>query len=539
MHNSIDPNLSKDERLRILEERCRLLAKAAHEAIYDWDLTTNVLSWSEGISMLFGHSLDQIGTGIEWWTDNLHPDEKEEVTESLNQAIHEKQPYWSAQYRFRKVDGTYAHVQDRGYLVYDQERPLRMVGVILDITEQKMYESERVRLLSQLKDEKRRLDDLISSLPGVVWEGEYDASGAPLKTVFVSEYLRELLGYAPEQWTSNPGFWASVVVPEDREMAIASAIPPEPPDQVRITHFRMLTADQRTVWVEVRAVPVKDDHGKIVGLRGVSLDVTERVRIAEEREKLLKQIQEALVRAEAAVQLRDEFLAIASHELKTPLTSIKVQSQSLLRYQRSGRLASLPKDTLERMLVTGDAAINKLTSLVYELLDVSAMSSGRLSLTLTDFDFRDLVEEVLDRYRPEMEASEIQVRSRCGENLAGRWDRSRLDQALTNLLSNALKYGRGKPVEIDARFSEDGSELQFSVKDEGIGIALQDQARIFNRFERAASPRHFGGFGLGLYITKGIIELHGGTIHLQSQPEAGSTFTVRLPRFCHASKRDV
>jgi signal transduction histidine kinase len=172
--------------------------------------------------------------------------------------------------------------------------------------------------------------------------------------------------------------------------------------------------------------------------------------------------------------------------------------------------------------------VGRLTDLVERLLDVSRIVQGRLSLQCEETDLGAVVRQVADDVREEALRVGSTLSVSAPASLPGHWDRARLEQILLNLLSNALKYGGGKPVEIFLEDLGDGARL--SVKDYGIGIAAEDHERIFGRFERAAPTRHYGGLGLGLYVTRSIVEAHGGVIGVESRRGEGATFIVDLPR---------
>src|SRR5262249_22530239 len=170
----------------------------------------------------------------------------------------------------------------------------------------------------------------------------------------------------------------------------------------------------------------------------------------------------------------------------------------------------------------------KLTSLVETLLDVSRFQLGTFSLTIEEHvDLEQLVREVTERYRPQWESSGSPVEIDAKLAPAGAWDRVRIEQVITNLLTNAMKYGKGKPITVV--ISGDAELARISIQDRGVGISAEDQSRIFNRFERAGSIKSFGGLGLGLYVTRQIVAAHGGTIHVESSPAQGATFIVELP----------
>jgi signal transduction histidine kinase len=224
--------------------------------------------------------------------------------------------------------------------------------------------------------------------------------------------------------------------------------------------------------------------------------------------------------AQHAIRLRDDFLGIAGHELKTPLTALQLGLQSLGRQIGDNPVA-------EKRLGACMRSIERLNKLTGELLDVSRINADRLTLELDWVDLAAVVRDVAARTRDEMARAGCEVVVTAPESVIGLWDRARLEQVTTKLLANAVKYGKGKPVEVTLESNADGARL--SVRDHGIGIAEADRARIFERFERAVSERHYGGLGLGLFIVQRIVSSLGGVTTLESALGRGSTFTVELP----------
>lgn len=235
----------------------------------------------------------------------------------------------------------------------------------------------------------------------------------------------------------------------------------------------------------------------------------------------------AIAERNRAVEARDEFLSIASHELRTPLTALTLHLQTLLRRLRR----SDEKLSTEDMVATVEAAnrlLARVAKMTNELLEVGRLAMGRLQLHREEMDLAASVREGVARFEQQLSSAACPVELRMDGTVTGRWDPVRLDQVIDNLLSNAAKYGAGKPVEV--WLSERKERVVLEIRDHGIGVEPKDQARIFGQFERAVSWRRFGGFGLGLWIARRVVEAHGGTIRLTSAPGLGSTFTVELPR---------
>lgn len=255
--------------------------------------------------------------------------------------------------------------------------------------------------------------------------------------------------------------------------------------------------------------------------------------IAIENSRLYVAQQEARKQAEQAVQARDELISVASHELRNPVSVLHLGMESL-RLQRAasngdGRI----DETIERIT----RQVNRLTLLVDNLLDTSRIAAGRLSLELEEVDLAAVVRDSVIRLDPERQRAQGAIELRADAPVTGVWDRIRLDQIATNLVSNALKYGAGQPIEISVQADADTARL--IVRDHGIGIASEDQSRIFHQFERVAGTAQIRGFGLGLWIVKQIVDALGGTIGVESAVGVGSTFTVELPRRRAASTVEV
>jgi signal transduction histidine kinase len=257
-------------------------------------------------------------------------------------------------------------------------------------------------------------------------------------------------------------------------------------------------------------------------------EVGRRVAFAAENARLYANAQDS-------VRARDDFISIASHELRTPLTTLQLQVQTLRRWlSAEGSDGGLAK-RIDEKLETIERSTRRLDRLISELLDVARVMGGRIDLNLENVDLVSVVRDVMARVEDEAKRASVSLSLSGEASLNGSWDRLRLEEIVTNLVSNAIKYGGGKPVEISVESSIGFARL--TVRDRGIGIAPENQARIFDRFERAVSAQHYGGFGLGLWIVRQFVEAMGGAIRVESQAGMGSTFSVELP--LDARKREI
>jgi PAS domain S-box-containing protein len=273
-----------------------------------------------------------------------------------------------------------------------------------------------------------------------------------------------------------------------------------------------LRKDGSKFWANVVLTAMREPDGMLIGYAKITRDLTERKKLEEERV--------ALAHAQEAVRLRDEFLSLASHELKTPLTVLQLQLDSLRDRLDSSDRATLAK--LERSSRAGQ----RLAELVEALLDVSRIATGRFELQLEHADAAEIVATAVDRMHETAAAAGCTL-SVATEHVVGWWDRSRIDQAISNLVSNATRYAAGTSIEV-AVTREDGA-VAIAVRDRGPGLPEGQILRMFERFERGVPMRHFGGLGLGLYLVHQIAEAHRGSVSANNLEDGGACFTLRLP----------
>lgn len=266
-------------------------------------------------------------------------------------------------------------------------------------------------------------------------------------------------------------------------------------------------------WASVVLTAVRDETGALVGFAKVTRDLTERRKLEEERLRR--------ARAEEGLRLRDEFLTVASHELRTPLTALQLQLAALRMY--GGNLDA----RMARGIARATRSSERLADLVDTLLNVSRIAAGTLEIEPADLDQMELVRDVEDSLREAAEHAGCRIVVDGPASLVGRWDRVRIEQVLTNLLSNAMRHGGGS---IEVRIEAVGDEVVLAVRDHGPGIPEEDATAIFGRFARAASSQRHGGLGLGLYVARQLVEAHGGTVTAENAPGGGARFVVRMPR---------
>ena len=363
-------------------------------------------------------------------------------------------------------------------------------------------------LLEQLLQETEgRFKAMADAAPVLLWMSRTDG----LCTFFNQTWL-QFTGRSMEQEWGNG--WAEGVHVEDFRRCIDTYTDAFNRREVFEMEYRLRRHDGTYRWILDRGVPRYMPDGTFAGYIGSGADITERKQLETDLRK--------------AVRARDEFLSIASHELRTPLTSLKLRAERL--YQTAVRAPggpALDDGRLERDAEATLTQVNHLVRMVEVLLDVSRISEGRLALDRDDLEVGPLVAGVADRLKEPASTAGSPIRIEVRGAVTARWDRFRIEQVVTNLLSNAIKYGAGQPV--DVLVDRNDGTARIVVTDRGPGIEAEHHARLFERFARFAPTRHYGGFGLGLWIARVIVEAHGGTIGVDSRVGEGASFFVNLP----------
>ena len=393
------------------------------------------------------------------------------------------------------------------------------------ITERRKVEEDKLRLMAEVQRHRRRVEDIVAHVPGVVWEAWGKPDERNQQIDFVSGYVEKMLGYSEEEWLSTPNFWLAVVHKDDQERAGREAAEIFASGKGGSSRFRWIAKDGREVWVEAQSVVVCDEKETPVGMRGVTMDITAAVRAEEERTELLRRERAARSEAEEANRLKDEFLATVSHELRTPLNAILGWS----RLMRAGQLDQNGKNhALE--VIERNAWAQK--QIIDDVLDVSRIITGKLRLGMRTIEVSPLVEAAIEVIRPAADVKEIQVEMRKGSPaLYVNGDAERLQQVFWNLLSNAVKFtSPGGRVEVILERAN--GQVQVCVADNGPGIPPEFLPHVFERFSQAdsSSTRRHGGLGLGLAIARHLVELHGGSVTAENRREGtGAVMRIKLP----------
>ncbi len=259
----------------------------------------------------------------------------------------------------------------------------------------------------------------------------------------------------------------------------------------------------------------------------MSKELTELRRHDKELSTRFDLLEQKYEKALMEIRSRDEFLSIASHELKTPLTSMLIQLQTALHNIRNVSLANFSVENLMRMLDSAEKQSKRLTKMINDLLNISLITTGKLSLEPEEYDLIPLVQDVVNQFVDKAEKGGYTIEIQTDKEIIVFWDKLRIEQIFTNLLSNAIKYGNNKPIRLSVK--KHNSDVRIVVSDEGIGIPSEKLNYIFGRFTRAHANQDYKGLGVGLYITYQIVTAHEGTIKVDSQEGNGTVFTIQIP----------
>lgn len=462
---------------------------------------------SPSVQAVFGYRREEVPVRG-FWVAHVHPDDLDQVTTARDDAMTGRRSPARATYRFRRADGTYRWVESVLNVVPGDEaagRPDRLVGITTDVTEQREAD-EAVRL------RERRLTQMFDGAPAQIYAKDLEG-----RYLLVNRDVLDLWGKRSDEvlGRTDHDLWPEYADSyRENDRAVAEGGVPVVRDEV------VTLGDQLATYLSLK-FPLRDDQGRIYATAGVSADISDRARSVD----ALAAAREAADRANVA---KSEFLSRMSHELRTPLNSILGFGQLL---ELAG-LGEEDRESVTHILTAG----RHLLDLIDEVLDIARIEAGRLTMSIEPVQVGEVVDQAITLIEPTARGRSVTI-ARGGDAVDAllRADRQRLLQVLLNLLSNAVKYNRrGGTVRVDvARAGGAGGArgwVRLSVQDTGRGIASGDQPLVFEAFERLdAASAGIEGTGVGLALTKHLVELMGGRIDLTSEPGHGSTFWVDLP----------
>jgi PAS domain S-box-containing protein len=502
-----------EQKLREREQELRLALSSSNAGLWFWDLHSNQMNWSDENYQVFGYQPGDINPSYELWADCLYSEDRERVERELEDAIRENQSF-KTECRIVWPNDEIHRILINGQPEYTiAGRPFRMSGISIDITELRATEEA-------LYESEERFRQIAENIDAVLWIRDTQTS----QIEFISSGIERLWGISAENLMNNTEYWSDYIHVEDREQARKLA------EERFLTgnldqEYRIVTPDGSLRWVRDRAFAVKDRSGNVRRIVGFTVDTTERKQSEEIRASLFAREQEARAQAEMANRMKDEFLAVVSHELRSPLNA-------MLGWARVLRSESVDQNTHDHAVQVIEQSAEMQSRLIEDLLDSARIASGKLRIESRPVNLIPAIQSAVDMVHPTAENKGVEIQTNLNPKagvITG--DAERLQQIIWNLLSNAVKFTpRGGRV--DVKLTRQDPWVTIIVKDTGRGIREVDLPYIFDRFRQADSSttRRAGGLGLGLSLVKNLVELHGGMIRAESEGDGhGATFVVNLP----------
>lgn len=483
--NDISQRKQDEEKLLYSEKYFRLIAEVVPQIVWTSDNSGKInycnKRWREytGIEL---HETQRHWKGI------IHSDDEGKSFKYWHKAFKKNEPF-DLEFRIKSKEGSYQWFLSRAVPVKDDNgNPVKWIGSLTNINDQ-------IKAREHLKISEERFRAMVDSAPVLIW-----MSNKQKRFTFFNKAWLEFRG---KELNKEAGYrWTRDIHPEDRQMYLdcyKSAFDARIDFEIE---YRLKRFDEEYRWILNKGIPQYDYNGGFIGYIGSCVDITERKELEKRK---------------------DEFIGIASHELKTPLTSIKAYTQILLK-----KLTKVKDAEVKRYLNRMIQHIDDLNELISDLLDVSKIEQHKLLFNKQNFSIMDLVKEVVDDFSALQDTHKLILEGSTDKMILG--DKQRVKQVLINFISNAIKYSPGANKVI-IRVGDDNRCILISVQDFGIGIPKQYLSKIFDRFYRVPGERKetFPGLGLGLYISSEIIKRHGGSVWVKSKKNAGATFYLSIP----------
>lgn len=531
-----------EEKLRLSEERLKMVLEGSGQGFWDWNIDTGEVQRNEGWAKMLGYaSIKDFEATTNTWTDNIHPDDRDAAWAAINNHLEGRTPVYKIEYRMLTKGGGCKWILDQAKVVNRDVmgRPLRMSGTHTDITQRKQMEMS----LIASENKAKHLAQTLAEAQSVSHIGSW-SSDLINDELFWSNEIFRIFGIEPHNFDAGYEAFLETIHPDDRDYVHSQyqkSLDSE--TTYDIEHRIIRKNDSETRWIHERCKHQRNEAGAVIRSDGTVQDITER-KLLEEILKTHQQVLEHTViertrdlqiakeQAEVANLAKSQFLAIMSHEFFTPMSIIIGMSTLALK----DAIDPKQRDYIETSL----GASNALFNLLKETLVFSNIELGKLTLEERSFQLKDVIEKLFRVIGLKAEESELELTSNIAPDVPSAFigDPIRLGQILLNLGNNAVKFSKaGGKIELNVEIAEENETttvLHFSVRDTGIGITPEQQDTLFNTFTQidGSYTRAYGGIGLGLMLSKKLIEMMGGEIWVKSEFGVGSTFhfTVQLKK---------
>ncbi len=497
----------KEDDLTRSNQRYEFVNKATKDAIYDWDIVNNNIEWGEGFTKLFGYTREKNDFPVEKWIEKVHPEDLEETQKSLDGHLSDqKKRKWSENYRFKNNKGEYIHIVENGYILRDNAGiAYRMIGALRDVTDLYGYEKE-------LFMSNERFKYLTQATSDAIWDWDLEKN-----EVYWGEGIETLFGYKLSELSTDINMWLKNIHPEDMEVAsdsLKNAIAGS--ERKWEAEYRFATETGEYKYVYDRGYIVRDQFGKAIRAVGAMQDISK----TKEYESSLKSLNEDLKKHAKELEISnaelEQFAYVASHDLQEPLRMVT----SFLTQLEKKYSEQLDEKAHTYIHFAVDGA-KRMRSIILDLLEFSRV--GRSEDKQELIDVNEIISEVKLLCHKEIEDSDAVISTEVLPEIMA--PKSPVRQVFQNLISNAIKYRKPSVTpEIEIKVEESGKYYVFSIKDNGIGIDPEYFDKIFIIFQRLHQREKYSGTGMGLAVTKKIIENLGGKIWLESKEGEGSIF---------------
>lgn len=512
----------RTQELSISEERFRLVSRATNDAVWDWDLVTNNIWLSDTYFSIFGYDDSQRYSRKDWM-DRVHPDDKIRISLSLSKAVNSSSKQWSEEYRYRRANGEYAYILDRGYIMHDEfGTPYRMLSSMMDVTQLRQAQAA-------IESNIEQRVFLAESMPLIVW-----TATAVGRVNFLNKQFASYTGISEREGNGNG--WESAIEPDDLRQLKHLWRESIRTKQDFSIEIRMRRNDGDYRWHLLRARARRNEHGRVIMWVGTNTDIHEQKLATKIMEQTVadrtRELQDLNSQLELSNHDLQQFASVASHDLKEPLRKIQMFSQMIRDRKLTGENAAAA-DYLERII----ASSSRMTRLINDLLSFSRLSSDK---QFEPVNINSMLDEVLSDLELLIADKHATVTIDDFPVIEG--SSGQLRQVFQNIIGNALKFTslevkpevritceRVAELKFASAKSDDGDYLRIKISDNGIGFDEQYLDRIFTIFQRLHTREDFEGTGIGLAIVKKIIDRHRGIITAQSKQGEGSTFIIVLP----------
>lgn len=506
------------DKLAATSDRLNLTLTAAEIGSWSFDALTGVVVADANLANAFSISADVAATGapLQVFTDAIHPDDRAQTVQAINEAMAHGTTF-EAEYRLAPRDGVIKWVLGRGRIARDAKgQAVSMSGVLIDITAMR-------RVQEELRQRDERFRQVADTLPQIVW-------GADAKGIFDYYNRRwfEFIGLPGSDLEAAR--WDKFVHPDDLAFTLQTWTASVESGRTYQMEFRARDVAGHYHWFLTRAQPIRNNEGEIVRWFGTCTDIDDRKSIHEESLRIIERERAARLASETAGRMKDDFLATLSHELRTPLNPV------LLLASEGSMNMNLPAEVrADFESISKNVALE--ARLIDDLLDLTRITRGKMALSVAAVDLHSVLTDALANVAPEIAAKKIKLVTHVHATLpVVMADAVRLQQVFWNILRNAAKFTPiGGAITVTSRVTDDRQRVEVLVTDTGMGMSPEEIGKLFNAFVQGDHGGHsgshrFGGLGLGLAISRMLVELHSGRITGTSDGLGqGSTFSVQLP----------